>query len=147
MNAILVCSLLERAVDIYGKIKENMEDGKVSESVALEKDISNTYAEIKELIKNDNELSVSEKIEQLKEIADKETEMKIKCDELIRAKSKHRFDVAAEIAKGVVTGGLYYAPDVIRKFKGKKKEKDTNSSDELNLVEPNTSDDKQINEK
>ena len=83
----------------------------------LNKGVSETYTEMRNIIVNDEKLSTDEKLERLKELADGEAKAKAKCDEAIKGNREHISKIILEVFAGLLTCGISFAPTIVNKFK------------------------------
>ena len=97
--------------------------------------VSDTYAEMRNLILNDSSLSTDEKLQKLDELAKKESESKAKCDEAIKGNREHIAQLTMDIFAGLLTCGISFTPAIIKKFKSI----NDKSCDNKKLVDTTTS--------
>lgn len=91
---------------------------------SLHKGVDETYEQMRLLIVNSETLSDTEKLQKLQEIAEQERESKRKCGEEIKENRENVGKIALEVAKGVLTCGLSFAPSIVKEVKqlGRKNE-------------------------
>ena len=106
-----VADLCKTALDAsdpekYAKGVQNLNEG-----------VSDTYAEMRRIIANNESFSEEEKLKRLGELAQMEEESKRKCEEAINGNREQIGKITYEIVMGFLTCGISFAPAVIKKIK------------------------------
>ena len=113
-----VADMVKSISDLCKKVIDAGDPEKYASSVeSLNKGVSDTYEQMRMIIINSDKFSEEEKLERLSQLAKQEEESKKKCDEAIKGNRQHVANIAMEVAKGLLTCGVYYVPSIARNFK------------------------------
>lgn len=107
----------------------------------LNQGIDDTFSEMRQLIKNDERLSVENKLERLENLARLEAKAKKDAGAEIKDNREHTAKVAMDVLKGFLTCGLYFTPAIIREAK-----KAMEGSSEQSMIETHAVDTEEIPE-
>ena len=121
MNIEIVKHIVEIAKSIgstSNKLIESTDSGKyVNDVKALSKSVDETYAKMRELISQDENLSVTEKLEKLEKLAQSQLAAQQACEKSIQENREHLTKIAGEILAALATCGISCIPRAIRKRK------------------------------
>ena len=121
MNISIIKSVVDMLKNISELCKKVIEAGdpeKYAHSIQnLNQGVSDTYAEMRNIIINNDDFSPDEKLEKLKQLAESEEESRKKCAEAIKGNRKDIANVSLAVFEGFLTCGLSFAPAIITKIK------------------------------
>ena len=113
-----VVKALDGVVSLCNKTADASNPEKYAQSVqTLNQNVDATYAEIRDVIANDETLSTDEKIEKLNELAKSQLKARQSCDEAIKGNRENVTKIVGEIFLAFSTCGLSYAPKLLAKTK------------------------------
>lgn len=119
-----IADMVKGVSDLGKTVVEQADSEKYANSVdSLNKGVSDTYEQMRLLIVNSDSLSDEEKLEKLQLLAEQERESKRQCGQEIRENRENVGKIALEVTKGVLTGGLSFAPSIVKEVKQMKKMK------------------------
>lgn len=84
---------------------------------ALGQSVDETYAKMRDLITEDESLSISEKLEKLDKLAQSQMAAQQACEKSIKENREHITKVIAEVFAALATCGILYLPKAIKKRK------------------------------
>ena len=121
MNVEIVKHIVEIAKSIgstSNKLIESTDSGKyVNDVKALSKSVDETYAKMRELISQDENLSVTEKLEKLEKLAQSQLAAQQACEKSIQENREHLTKIAGEILAALATCGISFIPKAFKKRK------------------------------
>ena len=129
-----IADMVKSVSELAQSVVEQGDSKKYADSVeTLNQGVGSTYEQMRLLIMNSETLSDTEKLERLRELAELERESKRQCGKEIQENREHVGKIALEVTKGVLTGGLSFAPSIAKEVKqlGNKKRS-------LELPDPST---------
>ena len=113
-----IVKAFEGLVSLCNKTADASNSEKYAQSVqALNQNVDETYAEIRDLITNDATLSTDEKIEKLNELAKSQLIARQSCEEAIKGNRENVTQIIGEILLAFSTCGISYAPKLLTKTK------------------------------
>ena len=128
-----IVKAFEGVVSMCNKATDASDPEKYAQSVQiLNQNVDETYAEIRNVIANDETLSADEKIEKLNELAKSQLTARQSCDEAIKGNRENAAKVIGEVLLAFGTCGLSYAPKLFGKAK-----KDSEASTPLTIETTN----------
>ena len=83
----------------------------------MTKSVDETYAQMRQMIMDDDTLDTDEKIKRLNEIAKSQQAAYERCEESIRGNRENAAKVAMEIFKGFLTCGISFLPAILSDVK------------------------------
>ena len=145
MNPLIIKGAVDafkNATELGGKVVEAGSSDKYAKGVnELNKEVSDTQAEIRNIIVNSNEFTDAEKIEKLKELAQEQAEVKKQGGEEIKENRENVGRVVSEVAKGVLTGGIsLVAPKIVKGIKNSSAKKAALKASEAEVIEAEAED-------
>lgn len=124
-----ILKAVKNITEICNKVVDSSDPQKYAEGVkALNQNVDDTYAKMRDLVAQDETLSAAEKIEKLEKIAKSQQAALRACGEDIRYNRENVAKVVAEVFVALATCGVSCIPKVI---KGRKKICVTTSDDLL----------------
>ena len=84
---------------------------------ALGQSVDETYAKMRDLITEDESLSISEKLERLDKLAQSQAAAQLACEKSIKENREHIARVIAEVFAALITCGIACIPKAIKKRK------------------------------
>ena len=84
---------------------------------ALGESVDETYAKMRELISQDESLSISEKIEKLDKLAQSQLAAQQACEKSIQENREHVAKIVAEVFAALATCGISFIPKALKKHK------------------------------
>ena len=113
-----LADMVKGVSELSKTVVEQADSEKYANSVnSLNQGVSDTYEQMRQLIVNSDTMSDVEKIERLQLIADQEREAKRQCGQEIKENRENVGKIALEVTKGVLTGGLSFAPGIVKEVK------------------------------
>lgn len=114
----VVLEIFSKIVDLTNKVIDAGDPEKYVKSVQeLNKGVSETYAEMRDIISNDPKMSSEEKLKKLQELAECEERAKEKCGEAIIGNRENVAKITLEVLKGLLTCGVSFTPAIARGIK------------------------------
>lgn len=127
INMAIITKLLDcvkTIADLSKTVIESADSEKYAKSVeTLNHGVDDTFAEMRAVIMNSTKFSEEEKLERLQELARSEQEAKQKCDEAIKGNRDHVAKIAKDVMMGLMTCGLSFVPEMVKKIKAEPAEK------------------------
>lgn len=110
--------MIKSMSDLCQKVIDAGNPEKYAASVnELNQGVSDTFAEMRNIIANDPQLNTDEKLARLQELAIKEEETKKRCGEAIQGNREHVAKVILEVFAGLLTCGISFAPGIVKGVK------------------------------
>ena len=114
----IAAGMLKGLEDLTSKAMDFIDQEKQTKSInQLHEGVSDSYALMREIVKNDESLSSDEKIEKLKEIANEERIAKEHCNDIIDNHQEKAARVVKDVFAGFLTAGLSFTPRLIKGIK------------------------------
>lgn len=114
-----IAEIVKSIVAFCNKIADSSNPEKYTDGVnALGQNVDETYAKMRELIAQDDDLSTAEKVEKLERLAISQQAARQSCEKAIIENKEHTAKIIAEIFAALATCGIACIPKV---FKGYKK--------------------------
>lgn len=132
-----VADMVKSISDLCKKVIDAGDPEKYASSVkSLNEGVSDTYEQMRMIIVNSDKFTEKEKLERLSQLAKQEEESKRKCDEAIKGNRQQVANIALEVAKGLFTCGIYYAPGIAKNVKNAigKRNKSIERGNDLQLL-------------
>ena len=121
MNPAIIKAAMEMiksVSDMTKTVVEASDAEKYAQGVnELNKGVSDTYTEMRNIIVNDKNLSADEKLKKLDALAESEAKSKARCEEAIKGNREHVAKIVLEVFAGLLTCGISFAPAIVNKFK------------------------------
>ena len=109
-----IAQAVKNITDISNKVVDSSDPKKYAEGVsALNQNIDETYAKMRELISNDDTLSATEKFEKLDKLAKSQQAALAACGEEIRNNRAHIAKIVTEVFAALATCGVSCVPKMI----------------------------------
>lgn len=113
-----IADMLKKVLDFSKSVIDAADPEKYADSVnKLHQGVSDTYSEMRAVIRESKNFTDEEKLEKLKELANQEAESKRKCEEALQGNTEHVANIALEIVKGFLTLGISFVPEIARRLK------------------------------
>lgn len=110
--------MLNKLVDLAHKVIEAQDPEKYTKAVdTLHGGVGDAFKMMREIIEKDTTLSVDEKLEKLKKLAEDEEAAKKRCGEAIEGHSEKVAKVSLDVLKGFLTCGLSFTPAIAKSVK------------------------------
>lgn len=110
--------MIKSVSDLSKTVVEESDGEKFARGVnELNKGVSDTYTEMRNIIVNDEKLSADEKLERLSALAESEAKSKARCEEAIKGNREHIGKIVLEVFAGLLTCGISFTPAIVNKFK------------------------------
>lgn len=121
MNSAMIgkiADMLKSISDLCKKVIDAGDPEKYAASVeSLNSGVSDTYGQMRSIIVHSDKFTEDEKLKRLAELAKQEEESKKRCDEAIKGNRQQVANIALEVAKGLLTCGIYYVPGITKNFR------------------------------
>ena len=109
-----ILKAVKNITEICNKVVDASDPKKYAEGVhALNQNVDETYAKMRELIANDETLSASEKVEKLDKLALSQQAAIKACGEEIKDNRAHIAKIVTEVFAALATCGVSYVPKMI----------------------------------
>lgn len=109
-----ILQAIKNITEVCNKVVDSSDPKKHAEGVhALNQNVEDTYAKMRELIANDDSLSASEKVEKLEKLANSQQAALKACGEEIRNNRAHVAKIVTEVFAALATCGVSCIPKVI----------------------------------
>lgn len=113
-----ITEMIKHIADLSKTVVETSDPEKYANGVEkLNKGVSDTYEQMRLVIINSKTFSEEEKLQRLEALANQELESKKRCDEAIKGNREQIANIAMEIVKGLLTCGISFIPEVIKRTK------------------------------
>ena len=109
-----ILQAIKNITEVCNKVVDSSDPKKYAEGVhALNQNVEDTYAKMRELIANDDSLSASEKVERLEKLANSQQAALKACGEEIKNNRAHVAKIVTEVFAALATCGVSCIPKVI----------------------------------
>ena len=113
-----IMSAFNKVTDAASKILDQGDPQKFATAVdQLNTSTEESFEAMRKIISESDSLTEKEKLEELKKLADQEAETKLKYAESLGGHSERTAQIALNVVTGLLTAGLSFAPEVIRRMK------------------------------
>ena len=134
-----IMSAFNKVTDAASRILDQGDPKKFAAAVdELNTGTKESFDTMRRMISESTALSDKEKIEELSKLAEQEANTKLKYAESLGGHSERTAQIALNVVTGLLTAGLSFAPDVIKRVKlnaSEKKENAITAPDEPALIE------------
>lgn len=113
-----IIEIVKNITEIGNKIVDSADAEKYSNGVhSLNKNVDDTFNKMRELIENNNTLTIEQKLEKLDALATRQLAARTSCDEAIKGNREHIAKITSEVFLALSTCGISYVPKLISKSK------------------------------
>ncbi len=113
-----IADMIKSVADLSKSVVESTDPEKYANAMEkLNQGVSDTYDQMRTIIINSDKFTEEEKLEKLEALAKQELESKAKCDVALRENREHVANIAMDIIKGLLTCGVSFAPEIIKRLK------------------------------